>query len=44
MSQRILGTNAQLGAALSDILAQCPEAPGEPPALPPLEETDWEGE
>ncbi|KAI7843873.1 hypothetical protein COHA_002420 [Chlorella ohadii] len=34
MSRRVLGTNAHLAEAAAAILAQCPDAPGEPPALP----------
>lgn len=36
MSRRVLGTNAHLAEAAAAILAQCSDAPNEPPALPPL--------
>ncbi|KDD75655.1 inositol monophosphatase [Helicosporidium sp. ATCC 50920] len=39
MSGRVLGTNAHLSQPMSAILSACPEAPGEPLALDPLEET-----
>ena len=34
MSRRVLGTNAHLAEAAAAVLAQCPDAPDEPPALP----------
>lgn len=34
MSRRVLGANAHLAEAAAAILAGCPDAPNEPPALP----------
>ena len=31
----VLGTNAHLAGEVSTVLAACPDAPGEPPAVPP---------
>ena len=35
MSRRVLGTNAHLAEELVGVLKGCPDAPGEPPAVPP---------